>query len=428
MQIVTTSAHRSQWFGTSLVLGAMFGVGCQPATQADELAATRTSAVATQQSATSPRPDAGVASLETRKALVQQGFEIASMIPKDPHERDRAKAQEWCAAAMIELGDLAAAEVLARGIDTWRRPSVYGDLARAYASKGDIENCKRIADRAMALVPGLIEWQQERVRVKVAQAMAITGDRAQAADLERGVGEPEIGKVATVTAASANVDEFGARAAEIESWVSTGNFDLARNAVLVAVALYQRFAADDALRPRAEQLVRNAYAKIPYDLRVAALLDLARAAYSAGKTEDARRLAEDAQSILSAAKWLAEDRVAQQASIARANAAIGAKELARTQLLAALQDFNEHRTGIVDILRAQPLRMLAIGFAEVGDTAKANEVFLIAVDEGALNPNARPRAEDLAATCVALGRAGLEPSAALLARIATVKSGLVAPW
>lgn len=434
---VTVGECRSLQFPLCLALAVVFATGCRPSTRESEQKADGGAPHAAAQPATVASPMASpdpaeipprVASLETRMALVQQGFDIASMIPKDPHERDRAKAQEWCVVAMIELGDLARAEALAKGIDTWRRPSVYGDIARAYAAKGETENCKRIADRAMALVPGLLDWQQERVRVKVAQAMATLGDRAAAADLERGVGEPEIGKVATVTATTAKSEDFDARAAEIEAWIATGNFDLARNAVAVAVALYQRFGTDDTLRSRAEQLVRSGYAKIPYDLRVAALLDLAKAASGAGRPEDARRLADDAQSILAAAKWLAEDRVAQQAGIARANAAIGAQELARTQLIAALQDFTEHRNGIVDILRARPLRLLALGFAEIGDADKANEVFLLAVDEGAANPNARPRAEDLAATCADLARAGIVPSDALRARIATVQSGLVAPW
>jgi hypothetical protein len=50
------------------------------------------------------------------------------------------------------------------------------------------------------------------------------------------------------------------------------------------------------------------------------------------------------------------------------------------------------------------------------------------VEEGMENPNARPRLDDLAATVVSMVGVGLEPDAALAARIAEIGAKLDHPW
>ena len=47
---------------------------------------------------------------------------------------------------------------------------------------------------------------------------------------------------------------------------------------------------------------------------------------------------------------------------------------------------------------------------------------------GALNPNARPRAEDLAQTTASLARSAIEPDAAMGKRRREIRAGLVEPW
>lgn len=51
-----------------------------------------------------------------------------------------------------------------------------------------------------------------------------------------------------------------------------------------------------------------------------------------------------------------------------------------------------------------------------------------ALEAGTQNRNARPRCDDLVATCLLLVELGLEPSEAFLARAQEIRAGLVEPW
>ena len=62
------------------------------------------------------------------------------------------------------------------------------------------------------------------------------------------------------------------------------------------------------------------------------------------------------------------------------------------------------------------------------DDAQARAAFMRALDEGAANPNARPRAEDLVATIVSMADARLALDEVAAAKIAMIRAGLVDPW
>jgi hypothetical protein len=127
-------------------------------------------------------------------------------------------------------------------------------------------------------------------------------------------------------------------------------------------------------------------------------------------------------------KWLAEDAAVQLALIAQAKARSGDAEGCAANLAAALARYDAGRNDIIDIDRGRPLRAIAEAYATAGDAATAQAVFARAVEEGAVNPNARPRAEDLVATMLSMVAAQIEPEAALAARMTAIREGLVAPW
>jgi hypothetical protein len=64
----------------------------------------------------------------------------------------------------------------------------------------------------------------------------------------------------------------------------------------------------------------------------------------------------------------------------------------------------------------------------MGDGAAAVAVYKRCVEEGVANPNSRPRADDLAATCCSMALHGVEPDAALWSRLIQVEGKLGDPW
>ena len=128
------------------------------------------------------------------------------------------------------------------------------------------------------------------------------------------------------------------------------------------------------------------------------------------------------------AKWLPEDFVTQMALLGAGECEAGDPDAARKTLDEAMAYFRTNRDSIVDIFRGPPLRLVAKGYATLGDQAKAREIFALAINEGAINGNARPRAEDLAAACADLATTGVEPGEELWARMEEIRAGLRAPW
>jgi len=372
-----------------------------------------------------------------RARLLADAAAIAVLPPVPVHARDRAKMQERVGLAYVSAGEPNKAEDVAREIDGWRRATLFAAIALEHARAGRADDARRVVRIAAAAATLGNDWQRQRAQVMAARVYAWLGDDAEAARLEQGVGEPEMGKVAAVRAeqaargtfANAAVTEaFDGQMTALDAWLETRNFDLVRNAVDIAIEYHPGAFADAQRRARVESLVLKANEQLAYDLRIANLLRLAANCEKAGDRAAARGFIAKADETFGVGKWLADDGAVQLALIAQAKARSGDAEGCAVQLAAALARFDAGRADIIDIDRARPLRAIAEAYATAGDIEKARAVFARALEEGAVNPNARPRAEDLVATILSMVSAGVEPGAEVAARMSAIREGLVAPW
>jgi tetratricopeptide (TPR) repeat protein len=140
--------------------------------------------------------------------------------------------------------------------------------------------------------------------------------------------------------------------------------------------------------------------------------------------------AENALAIVNRAKLIAGacTEVRLVARLARLRYVVGDHDKAHAEADTALGLYEEQRDQILDIYRAGVLRPLAEAYQAMGDTAAARRVYARALEEGVGNPNARPRAEDLVATCLSMVRNGCEPDADLKARMYEIYGKLGEPW
>jgi len=385
-------------------------------------------------------PDAGAAAVASedaakqspRRALLEFGFEAASMIPREPHERDRARVQEVVASTFIAVGEPVRAAACALQIANWRKGSVFGDLAIDCARKGLVDSAKTYARYALEAVAegrdGVQDWQRDRVRVKAAQAYAWLGDGSKASVLEQGVGEPEMGKVDAVEAAKSDGSDFDARLEVALVAVNTMNFDLTVNAIESAVELAAKSKSDEARWARIVELLGKTRGRIPRDLELKSYLRLADVRIAQGSKDPARALIATATGLRDGARWTPDAALPLSAEIARRLHAIGDAEAARAEIEAGLAGFHAGIDAVTDVFRAEAMRPAAEALAAMGAVDRAREVFAALIEEGAVNPNARPRAEDLALTAASLARAGIEPDEAMWARLRGIREGLVAPW
>ena len=106
----------------------------------------------------------------------------------------------------------------------------------------------------------------------------------------------------------------------------------------------------------------------------------------------------------------------------------GDTETARSELKQAIELFDKNNEKIVNIEKAEILRSVAESYKSIGDISLSREIYKRAIEAGIENPNSRPRAEDLSATCCSMAFNNVDPGAELLARIKEIKTNLSDPW
>jgi hypothetical protein len=158
------------------------------------------------------------------------------------------------------------------------------------------------------------------------------------------------------------------------------------------------------------------------------MIELTGYALDHGDNRKALDLVEESVAMVKGSTWAPEDRIPKMAQLAGLRHRAGDDAKARSEADAALALFDAERDHIVDIRRAGALRPLAETYQSLGDMGAARAAYAKAIEEGVLNPNSRPRAEDLSATCCSMAVHAFEPDEKLRARILEVRSKLSDPW
>jgi tetratricopeptide (TPR) repeat protein len=224
------------------------------------------------------------------------------------------------------------------------------------------------------------------------------------------------------------MDQMDGQADMFDQAIATGNFDLARGGIDGYLVWLDRVIDDAPRRARALTALSGAFPGLPLDLQVRYRVQLAEVLYSRGYKELAKTEVDCASALFKATVFLPEDTAPLGAVIAKARFRMGDADSARSELRALRAAYNAQSDLIVNLRRAASLRALAEGFLLLGDSDDAVESYKAALDAGAINPNARPRAEDLSATCVSMAMSGFQPSPEFMLRIDNLRAGLVDPW
>ena len=365
--------------------------------------------------------------------LLDVAFEAASAFPLMPHIKNRSRAQERVVAACFELDQPQRALAYMDGIDNWRRGAGYADLALYCVRRGETAGLEPYLDRAARIAEECAAeenaqlWRSDRIRMKIASVYARIGETEQATALEGKIADSERGMMRAVDALLVEASGFDELVETLVEVVDTQDLEQARNALTAFARLFDRFYDDEEKRARAEAGIEASLRRVPADVGIGLLMELAGFALDHEDRTRALELVDQAELVLGSIRWRARDRIPFQAGLAVLRHRAG-DDGARERLDAALADYEREREGIVDIYRAGVLRSLAEAYASTGNAATAHALYAQAVEAGVQNPNSRPRAEDLSATCSSMARFAVEPDAALLARIFEIRDGLGDPW
>ena len=344
--------------------------------------------------------------------LLDLAFETASAIPINPHIKDRSLLQEKVVAASLELDQPLRALSLIKNIGNWRRGAGYADLAFYCARRGYAGEVQQYLDLAVQISESAEGWRRDQIRVKIANTYTLLGQTRQADQFETGVIDSESGKVAEVKAMIAGEDDF----------------DEQMNALEACTNLFNRFYDDAERRSLVEEKMKTSWGKLPIFKRIELLTELAGFALDHEDKAKALELVNEAQLFTDGAQWRPEHRIPMISKLVELRFRASDRQKARTEADALLALFDSQGDKIVNIYRAGALRPLAEAYQSMGDTSAALAVYKWAVEEGVENPNSRPRAEDLSATCLSMALHGVEPDAELWTRIRQINKGLGDPW
>lgn len=315
-------------------------------------------------------------------------------------------------------------------IRDWRRGAGYADLACYYVEhggtaeiKGFLAIAKQVADD-----PTVEDWRKDRIRVKMAKTHVLLGHPDQAEVLAQGVEPSETGKLAGVKAQVSGEGDFEEQIKGFEGLLATKKFDIMRNAQESALALYRRCYKDASRRGRVEEMIRRSWVKMPQFIPVDLQLKMAEVALEQGDPTKALELVNAAGQMTDGTSWRVDYHIPLLARLAELCARAGDGARARARMEAALALYEKEKKQILDIDRAGTLCPLAVTWVAMGDKAQALRIYRQAVVEGAVNPNSRPRALDLSATCLSMCQQGVEPDAELWAKLRQTRKGLGDPW
>lgn len=352
-----------------------------------------------------------------RQELLGLAYQVASAIPLQPHIKDRSRAQEEAVLAALELEQPALAISYLDGIANWRRGLCAAEIARYFASRGDAQRAMEFAGHAEAFLSETKSWRHQRLRARIAVVHALLGDEAAVKEYTADLPDAERGKVqqAEATDQSTEPEELQE---QLDELMSTGVYDAQRNALDAYLKLYRNHYNDESFRAAAEDRILGAMEPFPIIVRLEFLEALARIAAEHGDQEKALGFVAEAQDYVETLNWLPEDRIGLAGKVIELRAAAGDVDSAKALAAETLELYEtEFREKTQNFLRGKALRPIAEAYAAMGEQGAALAVYRKAVEEGAINPNTRPRAEDLAATARSMALHGVKPDEELWNRM-----------
>jgi tetratricopeptide (TPR) repeat protein len=365
---------------------------------------------------------------ESQLRLLDLAMQAATRIPIEPHVKDRSRAQEEVVAAYLSLNDVDRARECIVKIADWRRGAAYADLAFHLAQQGQAQDVEHELALAAGVAHSVDDWRRDRINIKIARARALMGQSQRAQQLANSVEESQRGRLDEALALVSDAAKFDQQLEALAAAANDRNFDLTRSALDAVAQLFNRFYSDVEKRERAERQIKSAWGSVPEMARIDVYVKLTNFALAHNDQKKSLQLVSEAQALLESVQWTPDYRIATTARLAGLRYQSGDAMVAKRDISAAMAQFETDREMIIGIDRAAVWRAIAESHKAMDDDAAALESYRKAVELGADNPNGRPRALDLSATCRSMALSNVEPDSELWARFEKIREGLSHPW
>lgn len=358
-----------------------------------------------------------------RLNLLDLAFAGVSEMPLNPHIKNRSRAQMKIVDAALELDQPNRAQRYLEQIENWQRWLGYAHLAAFYMKHqnpdraaqvlaepkamlemaGKVKSGEIVAVSENPLINTLTDWRYQRVESKVTEVEA-----SMAAAQQESAMEPAMAALRTAAASQ--------------------DFEIIHAALLDMVKLVDAHYESVQLPEWADTEFAAPFQRMPVFLKMDVLVALAETGVRHQDDQNARAIIERLEGLIETASLPLRLHIPEAARVVALRIKCGDTAIANQQMKLLLQQYEEERETIVDIERAALLCRIAELFGLSGDDDQALELYRRAVDEGCINPNARPRADDLGEICCSMALHDVAPSEALMRKLETMKNELGSPW
>jgi len=386
-------------------------------------------AVASVASAPKEAPPAGnTDTMAWRGPAIEQAMRVASSFQSKSHVRVKSRMQREVAVAAIDIDRVDSAIACANLIGDWRRGEVLALAAQAKARAGDRRGAEACLALAAEVSADAKDWMLARLTTQIAVAYALLGDTDNARRLGARVSTDLTGEIEARLSDRLPLEELDRQSDAFDAAIATQSLDVARSGIDGHFAVWARVPEDPQRSARAEKSIRGAIPGLPEELQIEARIRLADRLARSGREADARQEVAEAVRLFRAHERLPDVNGPLARDVARAQMRHGDSTGARALVVEMVSAYERSPQAIVDIERADYLRPLAEALHAMGDDVEARRVWMLALEAGAVNVNARPRAEDLCQTSLSMIRSGVEPTPEMRSRMAAIEAGLKAPW
>lgn len=388
--------------------------------------------------AQAPAPAVTVAPAPVVAAYRRELLELANAaflgMPLVPHKKNRSRGQMSVVDACFELQLPDLAVQIADTIPDWRRGLGHAHFALYCAKNGrkdEVGKHLAIAEqvaKAAAADPNEQSWRPARILATVARTHLALGDGEAFARYSNTLEASDAAGIQEDSALAMPESSFDAWLEQADRELAGNAFDSVMATLQTCCKLYVRFFADEQKRDALQARVTTGYQKLPRDARLKLVLEIAAHAANHGDSPRALELIHQVEVLVAEVKWHPEDEVYVRGRIANVTFRAGDSASGRAHLESAIGLYDRSAKTIHDIYRGAALRTLAEAALASGDREQALLLYTRATKAGLDNPNSRPRADDVAATCISLAQHGLEPDAELARELRSIVDGLRDPW
>lgn len=363
-----------------------------------------------------------------QRRLLQLAFDTASAVPARPHIKTRCRLQERAATVALELDQPQLAEAYVTQIKDWRRGTGHAFIGLYYARNDESVKAREQLEIAEKIAYAIKDWHKERIKTHIARAYILLGEAAKARELTSDIEELEAARAQKTEARVSRENQFEEQVGEIEKLLDSERFDIKRQALIAACQLVDNFYDDSCKRQQLESIITSSWDDIPVFVRIDLILRMTESALGNNDKARATNLTQRAADAYNNATWKPRHGIPVQARIAALTYRAGERSKAESLAEEALMNYREKEKSIVNIYRADTLVPLAEAYATMGNSSQALKLFHQALDAGFVNPNSRPRAEDLAMICCSMVKRDIEPSPTLWEHLRERRNQLGDPW